>query len=639
MRANGLSSGGSIVPNAPIVKVHEGWESFTQSLKQTKAVVGFLLPTLLVGVELVPGMHEPDVFLVHMRAFLLNTILSLTWFYLVPVHERATSRISWVLVYAAFVNMLALFAQEPGDPVPLPSRLCTLYLLFGYFGVLDRKIVFSHFLCFIAAIKTGVIFVESSHSVTVASVKGLVCTALMEDALMRLLRTTIAEIVKQTVENLQAKNKAGKQMVLAQAHDMRHFVQAVSCTWENLDTEEVKMPQRTREQFEACLGAIRLSLDSYIFASSGPVGQEGKAAPADVVSLARKLVAVLVRGSQFGNSHQVEAAVQQVGEVPPVLVKQVAIQQMLVSALLNALKFTMKGKITVEIEYILLAEMLYLRIKDTGPGMTSHQTENLSNMFATSRHGASYGFGGFIMKEACAMHGGEMSIESEKGKGTTVEFAISAKLASATAVAAKGATLAPQKTTGVGGGRGGGSGDGGGSEGAAAATPALAVMMLQPQKPLAGQPLPKGKLKLLVVDDCVAIADVMVTLVRRKLGHLVSVAAAAYSGTEALELIDAAAAGGADATEAGGTGSFDVVLTDQQMPQMTGLELIETCKRRAREQPEAPNPKFFVFSADVYHTTRVAIGAAGVRLLVKPVSIGEIGEVLESVISAKCARG
>jgi CheY-like chemotaxis protein/anti-sigma regulatory factor (Ser/Thr protein kinase) len=615
------------------ITVGEGWESFEQSVANVKATYSFLLVILLVGVEILPHMHNSSMRFVYIAHWLVNLALFLPWWFCVAPAERSNSGLSWVLIYGAFVNMLILFgpSQIEADTVPMASRLITLYFIFGSFGVIGRGLVTLHLIMFVISVWVGIVVVPSAHSVAVASLKGVLLAAAMEYALTRLLKATIAVIVKQTAEKEQTKNNAGKLIILSQAHDLRHFVQAIACTWENLTTDEVGIPENARQihithasraQFEACLGAIRISLDSYIFAGaggSGPVGDETRR-PIDIVSVAQQLVDILVQGSHFGNTHQVQAAVQSVGVIPRLLLMQNAIQQMISSALLNALKFTTKGQISVDIEYAIEAHILHVRVSDTGPGMTPHQINSLTDMFATSGHGSSYGFGGFIMKQACTLHGSKMTIESAKGKGTTVGFAISAKPAPATAAADEGKVIVA---------------GGWGSRLRRQSKPPPASKACKsagaPQEPKENVPRLLDdhyrKLKLLIVDDCVAIADVMVTLVRRKLGHLVCEAAAAYSGPQALDLLNAAA------TKTGCQGSYDVVLTDQQMPEMSGLELIKTCRERATEQPGAPNPKFFIFSADAYQGTRAAINAMGIRLLVKPVSIGEIGDVLETIIT------
>lgn len=64
----------------------------------------------------------------------------------------------------------------------------------------------------------------------------------------------------------------------------------------------------------------------------------------------------------------------------------------------------------------------YFIVQDNGKGMSKNIKENMLKPFFTSAGGT--GLGTMIMKNAIEQHGGEIIVESEEGKGTTISFKI-----------------------------------------------------------------------------------------------------------------------------------------------------------------------------------------------------------------------
>lgn len=74
----------------------------------------------------------------------------------------------------------------------------------------------------------------------------------------------------------------------------------------------------------------------------------------------------------------------------------------------------------IEIAQKQTGEKLVIELHDNGYGMTKEQVENVISPFFTSRTTRSVGLGVPLFKMACEQTGGSFSIESEKGKGTSV---------------------------------------------------------------------------------------------------------------------------------------------------------------------------------------------------------------------------
>jgi two-component system sensor histidine kinase/response regulator len=118
--------------------------------------------------------------------------------------------------------------------------------------------------------------------------------------------------------------------------------------------------------------------------------------------------------------------------------------QILTNFVNNAVKFTEKGEIRMEIERVEQAGekvLLRFRVQDTGIGMTKEQAAKLfqpftqADMSTTRKHGGT-GLGLTICKRLVEMMGGQIWLESEAGVGSTFYF---------TAWLGVGAASAPRK--------------------------------------------------------------------------------------------------------------------------------------------------------------------------------------------------
>lgn len=105
------------------------------------------------------------------------------------------------------------------------------------------------------------------------------------------------------------------------------------------------------------------------------------------------------------------------------------VRQTLFNLLSNAAKFSENGTITVEAERQVAgdSERMVFAIRDTGIGMTPEQLARLFQAFSqadssTTRKYGGTGLGLAISKKFCRMMGGDISVQSEYGKGTSFEF-------------------------------------------------------------------------------------------------------------------------------------------------------------------------------------------------------------------------
>ncbi|MEM8896726.1 MAG: ATP-binding protein [Bacteroidota bacterium] len=243
----------------------------------------------------------------------------------------------------------------------------------------------------------------------------------------------------------------------------------------------------------------------------------------------------LVKGKNIALQNQVPSG------LTAVLADEDRLQQVLYNLIGNAVKFTEEGHVSVSAEKG--NEVVKIAVQDTGIGIPEHKREAIFQEFeqadgSIQREFAGTGLGLSISKKLVEMHGGDLWVESEIGKGSTFYFTLpqagqqeEAKVLDSKMPTKEG--ILPEMTI------------------------AYASMPV----------LPDSKndkhFKVLVVDD----EPINQQVIKNHLGKENFDLVQALNGKEALKLLDQ-------------NGRFDMVLLDVMMPSMSGYEV---CKR-LREQ-------------------------------------------------------
>ncbi|MFO7985724.1 MAG: PAS domain S-box protein [Desulfatiglandaceae bacterium] len=119
-------------------------------------------------------------------------------------------------------------------------------------------------------------------------------------------------------------------------------------------------------------------------------------------------------------------------EIPTGLVGDpVKLKQIFVNLVANAIKFTEKGEIRIKGEIVTPGEeriTIRFSITDTGIGISQKKLRTIFESFtqedsSTTRNYGGTGLGTSIAKQLTELMGGEIGVESEKGKGSTFWFA------------------------------------------------------------------------------------------------------------------------------------------------------------------------------------------------------------------------
>jgi CheY-like chemotaxis protein len=199
------------------------------------------------------------------------------------------------------------------------------------------------------------------------------------------------------------------------------------------------------------------------------------------------------------------------------------VRQGLFNLLSNACKFTKEGRITLKVSRLEKdgADWLHFTVSDTGIGMTPGQLAKLFQAFSqadasTTRKYGGTGLGLAISRKFCQMMGGDITVTSEPGKGTSFTMQLPAIVVEKKAEA--------------------------------------------PQPPPRPEPAQETGTPVLVIDDDPDVHDLM----RRFLGKEGFRIVPALSGEEGLKLARAAPP--------------DVIVLDVQMPTMDGWVVLQQIK-------------------------------------------------------------
>jgi signal transduction histidine kinase len=128
-----------------------------------------------------------------------------------------------------------------------------------------------------------------------------------------------------------------------------------------------------------------------------------------------------------------------------IITDEVKLRQILINLLNNALKFTQKGGVTLRVREkpisdrgVVSKALFHFEIEDTGSGIASNELTTLFEAFVQTstgkQTGEGTGLGLTISHQFVQLMGGELTVSSEFGEGTTFEFSLQCQLTEATDV-------------------------------------------------------------------------------------------------------------------------------------------------------------------------------------------------------------
>lgn len=111
-----------------------------------------------------------------------------------------------------------------------------------------------------------------------------------------------------------------------------------------------------------------------------------------------------------------------------VIANEQKIREVIVNLVDNAIKYTPEGG-KIEVSSVRSGDIINTHIKDTGYGMTTEEQEKLFSKFyrikdENTKNISGTGLGLFICKQIVEKCGGTISVQSDKGKGSTFTFSL-----------------------------------------------------------------------------------------------------------------------------------------------------------------------------------------------------------------------
>lgn len=107
------------------------------------------------------------------------------------------------------------------------------------------------------------------------------------------------------------------------------------------------------------------------------------------------------------------------------------LEHVLVNLLSNAVKYSKKGT-TISVSYVVYHDSVAVSVKDDGVGIHKNDLGKLFDRFyrsenAKDQHISGFGIGLYLCYEIVRLHGGNIEVESEPGKGSTFRFTLRRK--------------------------------------------------------------------------------------------------------------------------------------------------------------------------------------------------------------------
>ena len=412
--------------------------------------------------------------------------------------------------------------------------------------------------------------------------------------LVAILHSREKDLIIEKLKAEESANKSKSYFFSTISHDIRTPLNAIIGYTQMLQMgfkQESEREQALHSIIDGGNALVRLIDDVIDFSKLEDRKFEFELKPTDCAGLVSGFVDAF---RQTNRNHAIEFRCR-TGEMPTILTDPKRIRQILFNLVDNAAKFTDHGFVEVRASFERppgsCAGTLRLEVEDTGCGISREDLKQIASPYVQvdskrARHGGT-GIGLAVCRKMVDAMGGELSIASELGKGSTFTVAL---------FDVKVSDAEPVKE----------------------AEPEAGLTAVRPSAP---QPTPETVVpkedkpagtaaarRILIVDDQKVNLMVLKAMLKKLGPHDIVMA---RDGKEALDILTSADA------------PFDLVLTDMWMPVLDGEGLV----RAIRADAELASIPVHVVTADTEMQEKYArIGFDGMQL--KPVSVEKLREII-----------
>jgi signal transduction histidine kinase len=242
---------------------------------------------------------------------------------------------------------------------------------------------------------------------------------------------TVARSFNSMIAQLQSQDQQRRQLMADIAHELRTPLTVIQGRLEGLlDGVYPRDEARMAELLEDTRMLARLVDDLRTLANAEAGNLPLRKEPTDLAVLLHDSVRSFAAEA---DEKGVELRVEEKTELPLVEIDPLRIREVLTNLLANALRHTDRGG-TIAVAASPLAASaaagngrIEVSVRDTGSGIAPEELPRIFDRFYKGSTSRGSGLGLTIARNLVVAHGGEMSAESEVGRGTLIRFSLPSK--------------------------------------------------------------------------------------------------------------------------------------------------------------------------------------------------------------------